>query len=295
MEKWIIRMVSHLTSSADLDSLVSVLQQTLSKVSLSVIEQILEEYCKKDIFAVDDLVGCQKMLSVLKSSISLNDSLLLSACHYYCLFKDVSGAIELQDLCFNLSVALFRFTDIIPLSYVLHQCGTASKLLRKHTVAYDCYSALLDLVDDPATFNTADQQVFKYTYSPPQSALNLNISSIPQNVVKEIRNWTLKSASSIASDNKQDREQASKCSKCQSLLLNGAIQCDKCKFKYEQCVVTGSPVLSEAVSVGCSSCNQLANKDDWNHYLAIKKACPWCLQIQKPVYGKSNISLKNVK
>ncbi|KAI3642081.1 hypothetical protein MP228_011636 [Amoeboaphelidium protococcarum] len=295
MEKWIIRIVSHLTSSTDLDSLVSVLQQTLSKVSLSVIEEILLEYCNKHIFAVDDLVGCQKILSVLKSSISLNDSRLLSACHYYSLFKDVSGAIELQDLCFKLSVALFRFTDIIPLSYVLHQFGTASKLLRKHTVAYDCYSALLDLVDDPATFNTADQLVFKYTYALPHSALNLNISSIPQNAVKEIRNWTLKSASSIASDNKSDREQASKCSKCQSILLNGAIQCVKCKFKYEQCIVTGSPLLSEAVSVRCSSCNQLANKDDWNHYLAIKKACPWCQQIQKPVYGKSNISLKNVK
>ncbi|KAI3635179.1 hypothetical protein MIR68_006745 [Amoeboaphelidium protococcarum] len=293
MEKWIVRIVSHLTSSTDLDSLISVLQQTLPKVSLSVFEEFLEEYCKKHIFAADDLTGCQKILSVLRSSVSLNDSRLLGACYYYCLFKNVSGVVQLQDLCFKLSVSLFRFTDIIPLSYVLNLCGTASKLLRRQTVSYDCYSALLDLMDDPATFNTADQQVFKYTYALPQPALNLNISSISQNVVKDIRNWTLKTASSISNKTNLDREQLSKCVKCQSLLLIGAIQCGKCKFKYEQCIVTGSPVLSEAVSVRCSSCNQLANKDDWNHYLAIKKACPWCQQIQKPVYGKSNISLKN--
>ncbi len=60
---------------------------------------------------------------------------------------------------------------------------------------------------------------------------------------------------------------------CKEPLFPHLLSCDHCNKQYKMCIVSGNAVIDETK---CSSCQNSANKGDWNTFIKYKQHCPKC-------------------
>jgi intraflagellar transport protein 172 len=97
---------------------------------------------------------------------------------------------------------------------------------------------------------------------------------------EQVRDWIL----SVSLDQKVRHELDKRnCEQCQASIYGPSLICQQCSKNYQQCIVTGYPVLVDKIS--CQSCQKLSNREDWNAYVFLEKSCPWCGAQQTPNYA----------
>ena len=97
------------------------------------------------------------------------------------------------------------------------------------------------------------------------------ISIIFQDIREEVRTWVL----SVVTDSSVEQRFPAR-EKSRGTLYEGFFQSDR-----PTCIVTGYPVHpAETLEVN----NSIANRKDWNAFVAKARVCPWTGQPQNPVY-----------
>eukprot|EP00746_Dinoflagellata_sp_MGD_P167287 gnl/MRDRNA2_/MRDRNA2_97790_c0_seq1.p1 gnl/MRDRNA2_/MRDRNA2_97790_c0~~gnl/MRDRNA2_/MRDRNA2_97790_c0_seq1.p1 ORF type:complete len:1756 (-),score=421.22 gnl/MRDRNA2_/MRDRNA2_97790_c0_seq1:252-5519(-) len=202
-------------------------------------------------------------------------------------FQDLRNRVKERqggnEICWKASVALARYCTEFPVDRAFYQAGLDCKDAGNINMAFfflNRYLDIADAIDDPE--NAAiDGSDFLDTDIPSPYDLDLpeqHYSTEAQ--VEDIRDWVLGWSMDA---NVQQKMDSRSCDNCKADIYAATLTCPKCNHKHEPCVVTGYPVLKRN-RVDCSNCGVSANRDDWNNYMMMFKACPWCNVPQNPQY-----------
>ncbi|KAH9246952.1 hypothetical protein BASA81_015465 [Batrachochytrium salamandrivorans] len=198
----------------------------------------------------------------------------LGALKLYCLKKR-----DLNYFAAKQAISLLRYTKMIQPDRAFLEAGQASKNAGRNNMAFVCWNRFLDLSEaiEEGSLSAMENTDFINTDVPFDVELPLEL--VDEVKREEVRDWVLQ----VSLDQKisQDVDKRD-CEQCGTSIYEASLECFCCQLKSEACIVTGYPVLRN--SVKCTSCNKMANKDDWNKFVMIERICPWCATNQSPVY-----------
>lgn len=198
----------------------------------------------------------------------------LMAAHLQTMRQNLRERNLSHELVAKVSVALCRYCAEFPVDLAFFEAGVDCKSAGMINMSFFFLNRFLDIadaIDDPE--NAAiDNTDFMETDIPSPYDLDLpEEPHIQSDKVEEIRDWVLGWSMDQSVQQKMDMRS---CDKCGQATYTGGLSCHHCQHKYDPCVITGFPVLKNAVS--CTVCKVSANRDDWNLWVAASKECPWC-------------------
>merc|ERR1719454_2850529 len=202
-------------------------------------------------------------------------------------FQTVRGRVRESsispDLVAKISCALCRYCNEFPVDRAFYEAGIDCKNAKKINMSFFFLNRFLDIadaIDDPD--NAAiDNTDFMDTDIPSPYDLDLpETAHVTGQKVEEIRDCVLGWSMDQSVQQKMDLRQ---CDKCRAEIYTATLNCPKCGYKHEPCVVSGYPVLKRS-RIECSNCHCAANRDDWNLWVQAHKTCPWCNAPQNAQY-----------
>lgn len=191
---------------------------------------------------------------------------------------------DLPSLLTKQSVALLRYTQLLPVDKSFYDagmaCRQASHQLNMAFVFFNRFVDLTDLMSDPDQ-GDIDHADFLLTDIPSPFDTPLPKEQFYSDSVREeVREWVLAKAMSHEIGQSVS---VRACDKCGKGMYEAGLVCYYCKYEYEGCVVTGYPIM-KGKKVGCKGCGKYANKEDWNKFVQKMKCCPWCKTSATPAY-----------
>ena len=191
---------------------------------------------------------------------------------------------DLPALLARQSVALLRYTQLLPVDKCFFDAGTATRSgthqLNMAFVFFNRFVDLTDLMADPEQ-GDIDHADFLITDIPSPFDTPLpGMQWYEDGVREEVREWVLEKA---MSSEVGQQVSVRACDKCGKGMYEAGLVCYHCKYEYEGCVVTGYPIM-KGKRVSCQGCGKHANKEDWNRYTQKMRACPWCKATANPIY-----------
>jgi intraflagellar transport protein 172 len=207
--------------------------------------------------------------------------LLLQIAHFL-KQRSVCVAEDLKELAAKVSVALVRYVKFIPYDRAFLDAGVACREAGMLNLCFIFFNQFCDTVDfilEPA--NGLDATDFLETDIPKPHELKMPTElCMTEDDCEDVRDWVLERIA----DNDMSQELPTRtCTKCKQQTFEGSVTCHNCSFTPPTCIVSGYPIAHENL-VKCKSCSQPANRQDWNGFLLKHKKCPWCDQIQNPVF-----------
>ncbi|KAJ3273642.1 hypothetical protein HDV01_004251 [Terramyces sp. JEL0728] len=205
--------------------------------------------------------------------------LYLTIAHYMTLHCSCSKKRDLLYFAAKQAIALLRYTNILPADKTFLEAGQAAKNSGMLSMAFVCWNRYLDLSEaiEEGDLSMIENTDFINTDVP--FDVELPSKAIQNEKIEQIRDWVLQ----ISLDQKVNQETDKReCENCKTVIYDASLDCYSCKKVYEPCVVTGYPLSRNRVK--CTTCSKFANKDDWNKYVMIERACPWCRSSQAPIY-----------
>jgi len=196
--------------------------------------------------------------------------------------KELGTASELVA---KISVSLCRYCAEFPVDKAFHEAGLDCKAASMINMAFFFLNRFLDIADaiedpDNAAIDNTD---FLDTDIPSPYDLDMpEECHLSGTQIEEIRDWVLGWSMDQSVQQSVDKRP---CDKCRTDIYAAALVCpnDKCKHQYEPCAVTGYPVVKKT-RIECSSCHAACNREDWNNWVQVFKACPWCATPQNAQY-----------
>ncbi|OMJ93989.1 hypothetical protein SteCoe_2903 [Stentor coeruleus] len=194
--------------------------------------------------------------------------------------KSLCKGKRLTTLYAKISISLLRYTNehfMKLVSHVNKKVGLIWLLFFLNR-----YLDLADAIEDPeggvaALGDTAD---FEGTDIPVYDIPLPENNFTSENEREKLKDWVLQ----VSQDRKVEQNFSfCGCENCGSQMYVASLKCFNCNNGYEPCLITGYPVFRKT-QVTCSNCYKLANKEDWNQFLAANSACPWCSSIQSQEY-----------
>ncbi|CAB3377061.1 Hypothetical predicted protein [Cloeon dipterum] len=185
---------------------------------------------------------------------------LLTLAHFYAIRSACREAAGLESLAAKLSIALLRFTDVIPSDKAYFEAGMDAKALGWDSEAFVFLNRLLDVceaieeVESGGAATLLDSTDLQCTDFPVDAPLPRKMT-ISQQELEEAREWLL----AVSMDQKID----------QNLPLDyrgvyaACLQANEAEPSVEMCILSGWPVLDESVQLG----SNVAIKHEWNNFL----------------------------
>ncbi|KAI8928779.1 hypothetical protein BC831DRAFT_447367 [Entophlyctis helioformis] len=201
----------------------------------------------------------------------------LAALKNYCLKKR-----DLAYFAAKQAISLLRYTKDIPADRAFLEAGQAAKNAGMNNMAFVCWNRFLDLSEAIEEGNLSMLENTDFVNTDVPFDVPLPAEPAEESKREEVRDWVLQ----VSLDQKVNQEiDTRECDQCGTSIYEASLSCYNCKKLSEPCIVTGYPVLRN--SVKCTTCNRLANKDDWNKFVMIERICPWCATNQAPIYFQS--------
>ncbi|KAL0586022.1 hypothetical protein ABG067_004345 [Albugo candida] len=244
-------------------------QETHSKALLDLV-QVLRKFVKE--------------LGSSKHSANAKMEKYLLLVHYFAVKKKASSA-GLLEINAKVSIALLRHIRILPADKMFYLAGVASRETKWLSAAFVYLNRYLDLseaIDDNADVSNLDNSDFIGTDipSPVDFPLPETHFIMEESTREEIRDWVL----AISMDQQvQEKLVERKCTQCMTSIYEATLQCPECKMTSEACILTGYPVRAK-MTVHCTICKAIADKEMWNQWIKQFGNCPWCDAPQKQSY-----------
>ncbi|XP_059491021.1 intraflagellar transport protein 172 homolog [Neocloeon triangulifer] len=185
---------------------------------------------------------------------------LLTLAHFCAIRSACRGVDGLESLAAKLSIALLRFTDVIPSDKAYFEAGMDAKALGWDSEAFVFLNRLLDVCEAieevesggaPTLLDATDLQCTDFPVDAPLPRK----MTISHQELEEAREWLL----AVSMDQKID----------QNLPLDfrgvyaACLQANEAEPPVEMCILSGWPVLDDSVQLG----NNVAIKQEWNNFL----------------------------
>nr|CCC93338.1 unnamed protein product [Trypanosoma congolense IL3000] len=191
--------------------------------------------------------------------------------------------LSLDDYALKLMLGLPRWIPYIPPEKAFYDAGMAARHMGKDAIAFLFLNRFLDIsekIEDGAADSSAiDNTDFDCTDFPKKYPMPKS-SSIEKSAEEEVNKWVL--ANSIE-NNLDPHLPTITDPQSQVEMFEGSLQ-SSAGVTYPACAVTGYPIVGGGV-VKCSKCQRPANQDDWNRYITLSKACPWCAAPESSNFG----------
>lgn len=198
---------------------------------------------------------------------------MLMATHYqHMLFS--ARSLGLKDIAAKCSVTLLRYPHYVPMDKAFYLAGMACREQGNINLAFMLLNRYVDITE---AIDSNDSSMMDNTEYHDTDAIPLN-AQVPtfhylnnEDLREEVRTWVL----SVVTDSSIEqrftpREQS------RNTLYEGLYSSDR-----PICIVSGYPVHSgDLLEINHS----IANRRDWNSYVAKSKICPWTKQAQQPLY-----------
>eukprot|EP01006_Ploeotia_vitrea_P031095 TRINITY_DN63406_c0_g1_i1.p1 TRINITY_DN63406_c0_g1~~TRINITY_DN63406_c0_g1_i1.p1 ORF type:complete len:1553 (+),score=958.06 TRINITY_DN63406_c0_g1_i1:271-4659(+) len=181
------------------------------------------------------------------------------------------------------ATALVRYTTTLSVDKAFFDAGLLNRqvsVLNTAFVFFNRFLDITDLVEEPESVNIDNSDFTETDIPSPYDVPLPSKLNFSEDAREEIREWVLENAMASEFDQTLSKHV---CDNCSNETYNATLSCHNCQQKYEPCVVTGFPVM-KATRVQCNHCAKVANRDDWNKYVAQFKTCPWCGSVHSPVY-----------
>ncbi|KAL0271339.1 UNVERIFIED_CONTAM: hypothetical protein PYX00_008457 [Menopon gallinae] len=203
-----------------------------------------------------------------KSPVYSEFETLLRIAHYYaarCAYRESKSLIPLAT---KISIALLRYTDIIPADKAFYEAGMDAKAAGRNNEAFVFLNHYLDICEAIEEENSEiiDSSDFSATDFPSEIPLPRN-KAIDNVRHEEVKDWIL----AVSMDQKidqtlplDDRQLYESCLTSPDYAGNPALPC----------IVTGYPVLTtrERTAVDFMKTGKVANQNDWNTLMMTAKA-----------------------
>eukprot|EP00667_Euglena_gracilis_P000220 EG_transcript_220 len=200
---------------------------------------------------------------------------LLHIVHHYAA-SDVARRAGLKEVSAKLIISLARHCDIIPCDKAFHDAGVAAKEMDWMNTAFAFLNRFVDITemieDGERDSSILDHSDFEVADIPTDFPIPAK-PSVPANKLEDVRQWVLTAALDKSMEKKL---RTVPCPKCEKPNFEAFLQCRACGAKFEQCSVTGYPILNPAERVVCRACRAVANEPDWRAYTAKLVGCPVC-------------------
>ncbi|KAI9096123.1 hypothetical protein DFS34DRAFT_154359 [Phlyctochytrium arcticum] len=177
------------------------------------------------------------------------------------------------------AISMLRYIKNIPVDRAFFEAGESAKAAGMTNMAFVCWNRFLDISEaieegDSSLLENAD---FENTDVP--FDMELPAENMPEAKREEVRDWVLQISLDQRIKQEIDRRE---CDECGTSIYDASLSCYNCKTTWEPCIVTGYPVLRNKAK--CTTCTRPANKNDWNKFIMVERACPWCGNAQSPQY-----------
>ena len=238
------------------------------------------------------LADLREMLAGLIKQLAIIDSTGTPATHeltrlltvtHYAHLRFVTRREDLTSSWSKLSVALLRYTQVLPVDKAFYDAAVACRDTNTLNMAFVLFNRYIDLTDRMADPDGGDIDNADFLITDIPSPFDTPLPSVQwysDAVREEAREWILEKAMS------HDIGQSvtvRNCDKCGKGMYEAGLVCSHCQYAYEACVVSGYPVM-RGKKVSCGGCQKSALREEWNKYVAKLKKCPWCSTNATPVY-----------
>lgn len=161
----------------------------------------------------------------------------------------------------------------------LLDAGLICKELGFKSNAFILLNRYLDVYDsiEDSSLKLEDENELRDTDIPQTEIYTSETNIIDAKTKKEIHEWIVNSNIDKSFEKSLTRKP---CLKCNKNIFEANLRCKSCGFQYEQCVVSGFPIVKSSEAVACSSCGRKALRDCWNEWIGANEQCPWCKSIQ---------------
>eukprot|EP00761_Pharyngomonas_kirbyi_P006752 gb/GECH01006760.1/.p1 GENE.gb/GECH01006760.1/~~gb/GECH01006760.1/.p1 ORF type:complete len:1732 (+),score=261.24 gb/GECH01006760.1/:1-5196(+) len=183
----------------------------------------------------------------------------------------------------RICVSLCRYVAHIPADRAFYEAGDACRAVGWTGMALVFLNRFLDvrdaMEDNESDSSKMDNEDLAETNIPYQFPLPSDFS-VSEDEHSSISTWVLDKSLDTTAPTSFTLPK-SRCPNCGEDMFEGNIECVHCQTKFEECMVTGYPVVD---GVQCDYCNARANRNAWNEYLTKMKRCPYCNSIETPSY-----------
>eukprot|EP00760_Papus_ankaliazontas_P035970 PhM_4_TR811/c0_g1_i1/m.62923/K19676/IFT172; intraflagellar transport protein 172 len=208
---------------------------------------------------------------------------VMRAIHAYETMK-IMRANGMNDLAGKLGASLVRLIDVLPCDRMFFDAGMAARTSNMNSTAFVLLNQFLDITDNIEDGNTdssnLDPSDLAVADTPKTFALPAH-PTVSNNESEDARQWVL----TKSMDPKMEQTlPTTKCPKCQKFMFEGSCRCPG-GHTFEECCVTGYPIIGAEAKVKCRSCHRPAKQSEWNKYVMALKVCPWCQVPQSATFG----------
>jgi intraflagellar transport protein 172 len=179
----------------------------------------------------------------------------------------------LPDLALRASIAVLRYSDLIPADFLFYHAGELCKLSGKPEAALVYLNRFVDihevLKSGDLSSTNIDHEKFEGTDVPREMCLRKQ-PAVGEAAALKMNEWVLEETVGGALEPKLP---LTACKKCNRQIYAASLVCPLCKTEFEFCHITGYPVINPTK---CTSCGAIANRTDWGQYIAKTGRCPCC-------------------
>jgi len=198
---------------------------------------------------------------------------LLMASHYQYLLLH-SKSLGLKDIAAKCSITLIKYPYVIPMDKAFYQAGVSCREHGNINMAFMMFNRYVDLTEaiDSKDSSMMDNTEFQDTDGIPLNGPLPVVHYVQdEDSREEVRTWVL----SVVTDSAIEQRFTSR-DQSRNTLYEGLYSSER-----ETCIVTGYPVHpGDMLEINHS----IANRRDWNNYVAKTRTCPWSGQSQNPLY-----------
>ncbi|XP_039604872.1 intraflagellar transport protein 172 homolog [Polypterus senegalus] len=219
---------------------------------------------------------CENMVKTSEANSPAHEEFeqMLLIAHYYSARSAAQGVKQLETIAAKISIALLRYTDIIPADKAFYEAGFAAKSIGWTSMGFIFLNHFLDLSDgiEEGNLLALDHSDYQDTDIPFEVPVPSK-QHISEEKREEIRDWVLTvcidpKVEQVLPKDERDTYEAS------LVAVNTGI-------RSLPCVITGYPVLRNKIEF--KRPGKAANKDEWNAFLMAVKTThsPECQDVLK--------------
>ena len=283
VEKYTMLYAQDLVNKNKYDEAVSVLAKYSPSASSSNIPAYIS-LCQSTIYAVPSYEVIQpsffalrqmlfKVLKNASPSVRGFEKLqnFTRAVHLLCQ-QATCEKLGLQELSMKASIAMVRYSDLLPADFLAYRAGQVCKSLGKPECALVYYNRFVDIAEAIKSGNSAggiDHEKFEKTDVPREVCLRKKLC-VSNSVAEHVNDWVLEQ--SISGDLEPKLPMAP-CKKCGRQIYAASLSCPYCNSAFDFCHITGYPVLNPTQ---CTACGVVSNRSDWGLFISKSGRCPCC-------------------
>ena len=285
VEKYTMLYAQDLVNKNKYDEAVSVLAKYSPSASSSNIPAYIS-LCQSTIYAVPSYDVIQPSFFALRQMLFKVLKNAAPSVKGYAQLQDFTRAVHLlcqqatceklglQELTMKASVAMVRYSDLLPADFLAYRAGQVCQSLGRPEAALVYYNRFMDIAEtiksgDISNTGGIDHEKFEKTDVPRQVCLRKKLS-VKEAVATQVNDWVLEQT---ITGELEPRLPMGPCKKCGRQIYTASLTCPYCNEHFEFCHVTGYPVTNPTQ---CTACGVTSNRADWGVFIAKTGRCPCC-------------------